>query len=158
MCMTLNDDVITQLSVFSSERIMKLLEYVKSDIRENQKWINDIIHQTKQDSKIKKDRCEICNSKEDTKNLELHHPSGRKHDYRTVTVCLICHRWLSDKQKAWDKRWLECNQSENIQQAFFLLGLQIILELKSIKTGDSNYRKLGESYTEKISVFLGWQN
>lgn len=157
--MTLNDDVITQLFVFSSERIMKLLESEKSDIRNTRKWIDDIIYQTKQDSEIKKNRCEICNSKEDPKNLELHHIAGRKHDYRMTTVCKSCHRWLSDKQKIWDKRWLEENQSEHLRQAFFLLGLQYILELKTVKTGNSIYEKLAYSYNEKISMFLGrWQN
>lgn len=156
--MNLND-VILQLSIFSNERTMKLLESIKLEIRETQKWIDNIIYQTKQDSKIKKERCETCNSKEDSKNLELHHSSGRKHDYRIITVCLVCHRWLSDKQKTWDKRWLEENQSENIRQAFFLLGLQDVLKLKSIKTGNSIYEKLAYSYNEKISMFLGrWQN
>lgn len=158
MCMTLND-AISQLSIFSHEKIMKLLESEKSDIREAQEWIDSKIYQTKQDSEIKKDRCEICNSKEDSKCLELHHPSGRKHDYRTITVCLICHRWLTERQDTWDKRWLEENQPKNIRQAFFLLGLQDILILKSIKTGNSIYERLGYSYNEKINVLLGrWQN
>ena len=154
MCMSLNDDIILQLSIFSSEQTMKLLESIKLEIRETQKWIDDLIYQTKQDSKIKKERCEICNSKEETCDLELHHPSGRKHNHRTITVCIVCHRWLSDKQKTWDKRWLENNQPENLRQAFFLLGLQNILELKSIKTGNSIYTRLAYSYNEKTSVFL----
>ena len=158
MCMTLNDTV-SQLSIFSHGVIMKLLELNKLDIISIQNWIDDIFYQTLEQSKIKKERCEICNSKEDSKDLELHHPSGRKHDYRTITVCLICHRWLSDKQKTWDKRWLEENQPENIQQAFFLLGLQDILELKSIKNGNHLCTHLAYSYNEKISVLLGrWQN
>jgi hypothetical protein len=156
--MSLNDDLILQLSIFSSERSMKLLESTKLEIRETLKRIDDLIHQTKQESKIKKERCEICNSKEESHNLELHHLSGRKHDYRTITVCLVCHRWLSDKQKTWDKRWLDKNNSEYVRQAFFLLGLQNILELKSIKTGNSIYAKLAYSYNEKISVLLEtWQ-
>ena len=137
---------------------MKLLDLTSLEIKHTQKWIDDLIYQTKQDSKIKKDRCEICNSKEESRNLELHHTSGRKHDYRTITVCLVCHRWLSDKQKTWDKRWLDKNSSEYIRQGFFLLGLQNILELKSIKTGNSIYAKLAYSYNEKISVFLGSWN
>jgi uncharacterized protein with PIN domain len=152
--MSLNNDIILQLSIFSSERTMKLLESIKLEIRETQKWIYDLIHQTKQESKIKKERCEICNSKEEACGLELHHLSGRKHDYRTITVCLVCHRWLSDKQKTWDKRWLD-EKSEHLRQAFFLLGLQNILELKTIKTGNSTYAKLAYSYNEKISVLLG---
>jgi len=156
--MTLNNP-IPQLSIFSYEMIMKLLESNKADIMLIQKWIDDIIYQTIAQSKIKKERCEICNSKEDSHNLELHHPSGNKHDYRTVTVCLVCHRWLTERQDTWDKRWLKKNQSDNIRKAFFLLGLQDILILKSIKTGDSHYARLAYSYNEKISVLLGrWQN
>jgi hypothetical protein len=156
--MNLNNP-IPQLSIFSHGVIMKLLESNKSDIMNIQNWIDDIIYQTLEQSKIKKERCEICNSKEDSKNLELHHSSGRKHDYRIITVCLVCHRWLSDRQKTWDKRWLEENQSENIRQAFFLLGLQDMLILKSMRTGNRIYEKLGYSYNEKISVLLGrWQN
>ena len=156
--MNLNDNVILSLSVFSNERIMKLLDITKSEIDDAQKWIDDLFYQTKRESKIKRERCEICNSKEEQCNLELHHISGRKHDYRTITACLVCHRWLSDNQKIWDKRWLEQNQTEYARQAFFLLGLQNILELKTIKTGNSIYAKLAYSYNEKINVFLGrWQ-
>jgi hypothetical protein len=156
--MTLNN-TIPQLSIFSHGVIMKLLELNKSDIISIQNWIDDLFYQTLEQSKIKKERCEICNSKEDSKNLELHHLSGRKHDYRIITVCLICHRWLSDKQKTWDKRWLEENQSDNIRQAFFLLGLQDVLILKSVKIGNNLYERLAYSYNEKISVLLGrWQN
>jgi hypothetical protein len=138
---------------------MKLIESEKLDIRDAQRWIDGIIYQRLEQSKIKKERCEICNSKEEPNNLEGHHQAGEKHDYRRITVCLVCHRWLTNKQKTWDKRWLEENQSEKIRQAFFLLGLQDILELKTIKTGNSIYRRLGESYTEKISALLEmWQN
>lgn len=156
--MTLNN-TIPQLSVFSHGVIMKLLESNKLDIMNIQNWTDDIFYQTPEQSKTKKERCEICNSKEDSKCLELHHLSGRKHDYRTITVCLICHRWLTERQDTWDKRWLEVNQPENLKQAFFILGLQDVFILKSMKIRNNIYEKLGYSYNEKISVLLGrWQN
>jgi len=157
--MNLNSDPILQLPVYSHEKIMKLLESEKSDIQQSQKWIDNIIYQTKKDSKIKKDICEICNSKEVPRNLELHYLAGNKHDFRMVTVCKSCHRWLTERQDTWDVRWKEKNQSEHLRQAFFLLGLQDMLILESMKTGNSIYEKLAYSYNEKINVLLGrWQN
>lgn len=157
--MNLNNDPILELSIYSHEKIMKLLDSEKSYVSKAQEWIDDITHQTKPESKIKKDRCEICNSKEDSDDLQLHHISGRKHDYRMSTVCKSCHRWLTERQDTWDARWKENNQPENLRQAFFLLGLQDMLILKSEKTGNSIYKKLAYSYNEKISVLLGrWQN
>jgi len=158
--MNLNDDPILELSVFLNEQSMKLLDAIKLEIKENQKWIDDLIYQTRQESKIKKERCETCNSKEDPKDLERHHPAGEKHDYRRTTACKHkCHKSLSLWQKGFDARWKEENQPENLRQAFFLLGLQDILELKSMKSGNNIYKKLGESYTEKINALLGrWQN
>lgn len=138
---------------------MKLLESEKSYIIKAQEWIEGIIHQSKQESKIKKERCQICNSKEDPKNLELHHTSGKKHDYRMSTVCKPCHLWLTERQDTWDARWKEKNQSKHLRQAFFLLGLQDMLILKSTKTGNSIYGRLAYSYNEKINVLLGkWEN
>ena len=156
----MNDDPILELSVFLNEQSMKLLDAMKLEIRDNQKWIDDITYQTKQQSKIKKDRCVTCNSKEDSKYLQKHHPAGNKHDYRIDTVCIPdCHRWLTERQDTWDARWKEKNQPENLRQAFFLLGLQDMLILKSEKTGNSIYKKLAYSYNEKINVLLGrWQN
>ena len=159
MCMILNDDFISDLVVFLNEKSMRLLDAVKSEIQDAQKWIDDVIHQSKQKSKIKKDRCEICNSKEDPNDLELHHLSGRKHDYRMSTVCKPCHRWLTERQDTWDARWKKRNQLKHLRQAFFLFGLQDMLILKSEKTGNSIYKKLAYSYNEKINVLLGrWQN
>ena len=158
--MTLNEDCISQLSNYLDGQSMRLLDAVRLEIRDNQKWINNLIYQTVPESKIKKERCEICSSKEDSKYLEGHHDAGEKHDYRIATVCIPkCHRWLSDRQKEWDARWKEVNQPENLRQAFFLLGLRDMQILKSKYTGNSMYERLGYSYKEKINVLLGtWQN
>jgi len=156
--MTLNN-TISQLSIFSSKMIMKLLDSEKLEIYELQQWLDNLYYQTIQESKIKKERCEICHSREEPDNLELHHPSGKKHDYRTITVCLICHRWLTERQDIWDKRWLNEDLPDNLRGGFFLLGLQDVLILKSYKTGKSLYSNLAYSYNEKISTLLGrWQN
>jgi|APSaa5957512535_1039671.scaffolds.fasta_scaffold58840_2 hypothetical protein len=120
------------------------------EIKQIEFWLNDIISRNKS---IKKNRCEICNSCEQSNNLELHHIAGRKHDPRTITVCKKCHRWLSDKQKTWDKRWLVTNASELLCTSFFHQGLQDILSLKSIKNGNSIYQKIADRLTEKISTY-----
>jgi len=157
--MNLNNDSISQLSNYLDGQSMKLLDTLRLELQENQKWVHNLVYQTIPESKIKKERCEICNSKEESKNLEKHHDAGEKHDYRTATVCIPkCHSWLSDRQKEWDARWKDVNQPESLRQAFFLLGLRDMLILKS-KTGNSIYERLGYSYKEKINVLLGrWQN
>lgn len=144
-----------QLDVFALEKEAQLGDWTRSEIDKIRKWRDSIFYQTREESEIKKDRCEICYSKEDLERLQLHHPAGIKHDYRTTTACIECHTWLSNRQKIWDRRWLEENQPENIRLAFFLLGMKDIFELKSIKTGNSLYLRLGESYTEKISALFG---
>lgn len=145
---------ISKVSTTVNSKIGKIHDDIDSQIYDSDIWVNGIINQTERQSKIKKERCEICNSKEDSSDLELHHIAGRKHDYRMITVCLSCHRLLSDRQKTWDKRWEKENISENLRDAFFLLGLQDILILKTRKTGISIYENLGYSYTENISELL----
>lgn len=110
-------------------------------------WITKFANQTKEESNDKKERCEICNSRD---SLESDHIAGRKHDYRTATLCFECHQWHSKRQRAYGKEWEHGDQPDNLRKAFFLKGLIDLLELKAIKTGNSNYRTLAESYNEII--------
>lgn len=142
----------SNISTILNSKLGLLRDHVELEINQIDKWINSLTNQSKLESNKRKERCEICNSKEDY--FEGHHIAGRKHDYRQVTVCKPCHRWLSDKQKTWDKRWEKENLSENLRDAFFLQGLQDILILKSKKTGNSLYDDLGYFYTENISELL----
>ena len=121
---------------------------------ENESWLNDLVNQTKSQSKIKKDRCEICSAKEEKRNLQLHHVAGRKFDFRMITVCLSCHRWLSDRQKVWDARWWNNSDNYNLKTAFFYMGIYDILTLKSKKTHCTLYEDMAFSYTEIISNHL----
>lgn len=114
-------------------------------------WATEITSKNEKEAAIPAWECEICGSRD---GLELHHIAGRKHDYRTITVCRACHRELSDEQKTWDKRWEGGDRPEAIQQAFFLLGFRDILRLKARKTGDSNYELLANMYREEISRLL----
>jgi hypothetical protein len=42
-------------------------------IRAFEAWLTDVLMRDRKQSRAKKDRCEICNSKEDYSKLELHH-------------------------------------------------------------------------------------
>ena len=147
-------DFCFNLTVLINERFCLVQDYNESKINEIRLWLNEIINQTKAQSVIKKLYCQICESKEYTKNLESHHVAGRKHDFRQVTACKKCHRWLSDRQKTWDRRWLEENCSNDLKMAFFLLGLHDVLILKSKNVGNSFYENLAYSFTENISELL----
>ena len=147
----MNRTSISNISVIINSKIGLLRDHTDYINDNSESWLNNINNQNRKESLIRKERCEICNSKEDY--FEGHHIAGRKHDYRQVTACKSCHRWLSDKQKTWDKRWEKENLSENLRQAFFLQGLQDILILKSKKIEDF-LEALGYSYTENISELL----
>ncbi|MCA9828787.1 MAG: hypothetical protein KC444_10470 [Nitrosopumilus sp.] len=126
-----------------------LRDYTESEINCIEQWINFLIHQSKKESRVKKERCEVCNSKDDY--FEGHHVSGRKHDYRQITACRTCHDELSQMQKLRDIRWLDSNHSQSTKDAFFLQGLYDILILKSKKTGNSLYEKYASLLIEEIS-------
>lgn len=142
------------LSIILNERLCHVRDSIDSEINKIGNWLNSICIQTLKESKIRKERCEVCNSKEESTNKEGHHIAGEKHDYRQATTCEPCHRWLSDRQKTWDRRWESSHQSEGLKTAFFLMGLQDILILKSKKTGNTIYENIGYSYTEHISELL----
>jgi len=142
------------LSIIINEKLCQAKDLTDYEYNKIGIWLNDISIQTLKESEIRKERCEVCNSKEDLDNKEGHHIAGKKHDYRQVTACKSCHRWLSDRQKTWDRRWEKNNQSEDLKTAFFLMGLQDILILKSKRTGNSIYEEIGYSYTETISELL----
>ena len=136
----------------SKLRIISDLQQLLLHLSNN--WLNEIINQTENEAKIKKNRCEICNSKEDKNKLQGHHIGGRKHDHRQITVCLICHAELTERQTLWDARWLNENQSETLRLAFFYLGLYDILMLKAQRTEQSVYAKLASFLTPIISTLL----
>lgn len=130
-----------------------LRDRTDEDINEIERWIIEIISQTQKDAQTLKERCEICGSKDERTNLELHHIAGRKHDFRTITACKNCHSQLSKEQGLRDRRWLH-DASEGLQTAFFLQGLKDILVLKSLCTGNSHYRTLAESLVNETAQLL----
>ena len=131
--------------------IGKLRDDTLDTIDEIESWINEIVCKSKNKSiQEKKNRCEICNSKEESYNLELHHLAGVKHDYRTITVDRKCHHELSESQKTWDARWLQKNQPENIRLGFLLMGIHDVLMLKGRKTGISACEELAKKLRQRI--------
>ena len=102
------------------------------DITKFEIWILDVIDQTREQTKNKKERCEVCNSKEDQEDLELHHIAGRKYDPRTVTVCKPCHQILSKWQTIWQKS--ATVKPEELGPYYFWVGLRDLLMLKAEKT------------------------
>lgn len=138
--------------------IGKLRDDSLETIDEIESWINEIVTKPKNKSmQEKKSRCEVCNSKEEPYNLELHHVAGRKHDYRIITVDKKCHGELSESQKTWDSRWLQKNQPENIRLGFLLMGLHDVLMLKGRNTGNSAYEELAKKLRQRIYQTLNME-
>jgi len=139
------------LSVLVNSKIGTLRDETLLVIDSVEIWLNDILNQSQAESCIKKKRCEVCDS---DSARELHHVAGRKHDFRTITVCNPCHAELSESQKIWDVRWYKPNQQQSLKYAFFLLGIHDILLLKSKKTANSIYEELTKKLRQQISTLL----
>lgn len=141
------------ISVIINSKLGILRDRTHADINEIDRWINETISQTPEDAQSLKERCEVCGSKEDRKNLELHHIAGRKHDYRTITACKACHSQLSAEQGMRDARWLH-EAPPSLQAAFFLHGLKDILILKGQRICNSHYSDLGAFLANETAQIL----
>ena len=143
---------MNDITIFVNSKIGTIRDDVQLEINRMEFWLNETLTQTKNISK--KERCQVCNSRELSYNLEQHHIAGRKHDSRIITVCRRCHAKLSESQKTWDVRWLEKNQPEYVRNAFFLLGLHDILVLRSKFTASDVCYNLATHFRQKISDLL----
>jgi len=144
----MSDDI----AVIVNSKIGLMRDNMHLEINKIESWLNEIITQSK--SIPKKQRCEVCHSKEEPYNLEQHHIAGRKHDFRVITVCRKCHVELSQSQKTWDIRWLQNNQSEHVKNGFFFLGLHDVLILCSKYTASDICYSLAIHFRQKISDLL----
>jgi len=117
-------------------------------------WLNLILVQTPDESRRKKELCEVCDCKKPLNDLQLHHIAGRKHDDRTITACETCHSTLSNLQKLRDFRWWHEEQPQTLKDAFFLQGIFDLLVLKSEKTSNSLYRDFANKLIEDIAKLL----
>lgn len=138
--------IIETSKIVGKARVICDLEFQNTEF-----WLNQTINQTPKQSKIVKKECEICSTKG---KCELHHIAGEKFDFRTISACVPCHRWLTNRQKLYDARWWFPTNDENIKQGFFYLGIYDILILKAKKTGNAIYESIANSYIETISQYL----
>lgn len=148
-------DLSMILSQITGLAIARWQDDLSEIVKETTTWLNHIIYQTREDAIRKKGRCEICNSKEEASQLELHHLAGRKHDGRTVTACKRCHNILTEDQGRWDRSWLLAGLSENERAASFLFGLGDILYLKARISDFDSYNSLADKIISAAVVKLG---
>jgi len=142
---------ITPLQTLLGFDIEQIRDENQNTIDMIEKWMMEIISKPKNKfMQEKKNRCEICNSREESYNLERHHISGIKHSHHTITVDRKCHHELSESQKTYDSRWLQKDQSENIRLGFLLMGIHDVLMLKGRKTGISAYEELAKKLRQRI--------
>jgi len=136
--------MIAQISLYSKicDSIFRAMETMDSKYEDILSWITDIIENPE---RSESNKCEICNS---TRKLEQHHVRGNKHGNETITVCHDCHEILTNKQRLWDRSWLDPN-AEN-KEAFLIRGLIDIFELKYEKTGKEIYKLIAENLTRRF--------
>ena len=132
--------MISQSSLSSEifDALYKAKDIEDRECEEASEWITDII---KNPDRLKLNYCEICGHF-DTK-IEEHHIRGRKYGNETITVCLKCHKILTDSQKLWNY-----NDPDNLLDR----GLIDICELKHSKTDIELYRRIAENLTASFKV------
>jgi hypothetical protein len=146
------------LAIIVNKPIGEWQDGIQQSLEDIIKWVNRIVCQTPEESRIKKDRCEICNSKEKPFDLELHHIGHERFwpDMR-ITACIVnnnCHGIFSERQMMHEHLLRIKNPSEELKIAIFLMDLQDILSLKADRTGNSNYRILARKYTPMIREYM----
>ena len=133
--------MISKISISSAilEGIFRAKEIIDSECQEANDWITDMVENEHRD---KKNDCEICRS---PRKLEVHHIRGRSHGNEVMTVCLECHRILTNRQRLW-----------NYQNSEILLerGIIDICELKHARTGIGIYKLIAEYLTSRYPVNL----
>ena len=133
--------MISQLSISCKvyDALFKAKEIQDSKCQEMSDWITDIIEN---ENRSKAKECEICSS---NKKLEQHHVRGRKHGNECITVCQGCHKRLTDKQRLWDRSWLDPD-SEN-RDAFLICGIIDVCELIYEKTSKEIFKIFSDKLT-----------
>ena len=138
----------TKISLSSKfyDALYKAKETMDKEYQETLEWITDII---KNENRPEYSECEICRSNEPLEQLEQHHLRGRKHGNERITVCQECHKILTDKQRRWDRSWLDPD-SDN-KDAFLILGIIDVCELKYRKTKKEIYQNISDKLIEGFS-------
>ncbi len=134
--------MISQISLSSEifDALFKAKDIENREFEDAQAWITDI---KENPDRPKLNYCEICGHSD--KKLEVHHIRGKKYGNEVITVCVKCHKTLTDNQRLWDY---------NNPDTFFERGLIDIFELKYLKTEIEIYRLIAENLTASFKVIL----
>ena len=131
------------LSSYLIDALYKAKETQDTEYQKTLEWITDIIEN---ENRPNYSECEICSS---NKKLEQHHVRGRKHGKECITVCQGCHKTLTDKQRLWDRSWLDPD-SEN-RDAFLICGIIDVCELIYEKTSKEIFKIFSDILTEEFN-------
>jgi len=132
-----------------NEKISNVDDRIQYETNQARIFLNELVNQTPQESEIKKKYCEVCLARH--VSFEKHHAAGRKHDFRQITVCILCHNILTLRQKLWDARWWHDTESEILRTSFLYHGIYDVLKLISEKRQDTNYSKMADSLIDTTS-------
>lgn len=141
--------------VLVNEKLLSISDSYQVLTNQTSILLNGLINQTKQESEIRKDYCEICLVRR--VKFHGHHIAGQYNDFRQITVCTNCHYALTLRQQL-DRRIWSPNNPDSLKQAFFLRGLYDVLVLMSQKRNDSIYARLADSLVGTIYDLQGAQN
>lgn len=90
--------------------------------------------------------CKIAGYSSSYDGLEQHHLAGKINSkpnfHDTLTVCLDCHRYLSDHQK----EWLPTKKKKSSKIASYYYGWANIFDLLYMKTSLFHYMKLADKF------------
>jgi hypothetical protein len=125
---------------------------ISENVQSVDEWLFDFLYQSLGESKIKKDYCEVCGRRHNPRDLELHHPAGQKHDFRTITVCKKCHARLTSIQRIWGPDWEHPDRPQLVKDRFLLMGLREVLLLRAGQTGDSYCQAISDGLIEEIRL------
>lgn len=82
--------------------------------------------------------------------IEQHHVAGEHNSDLVVSVCVPCHRRLSERQNGWDFRWNNEGNPPNLKEALLLRGLSDLCEERG--RVDAAYHLLGKRLRAQSSM------
>jgi hypothetical protein len=151
--MSLNTGILSPVLVASvvNQRSMQWLDDLAIKGHPVIAVLNSIVYQSIKEARQQKDFCEICMNGRACEKRERHHIAGRKHDYRTITACTVCHPWLTKRQTLWSREWLQPNLEVRQTIGFLLMGIHDILTLMAIRKGHSELHSLAIKFADNIA-------
>lgn len=130
-----------------NEKLRLISDLYQLTIEQTNILLNELINQTEEQAKIRKDHCEICLIR--NVKFQGHHIGGQYNDYRQITACIPCHDILTERQKLDSRIWTEGN-SDFLKQSFFVRGLYDILYLMAQKRNNTIYAQIADSLPNTI--------